>query len=76
MVEKGTIISGNRELTVSLVRVYSYCEIVWIYLVFCVLYVNQSLLIAEIYQHDMVTTSTTNKDHSFMSPYLCIYPRC
>ena len=35
------------------------CEIVWIYLVFCVLYVNQSLLIAEIYQHSITSTTLT-----------------
>ena len=33
-----------------------WCEIVWIYLVFCVLYVNQSWLIAEIYQHFIIST--------------------
>jgi hypothetical protein len=32
---------------------YTSCEIVWIYLVFCVLYVNQSLLTVEIYRHSI-----------------------
>ena len=35
------------------------CEIVWTYLVFSELYVNQSLLIAEIYQHSITTTTLT-----------------
>ena len=35
------------------------CEIVWFYLVFCVLYVNQSLLITEIYQHSITSTTLT-----------------
>ena len=35
------------------------CEIVWIYLVFCVLYVNQFLLIPEIYQHSITSTILT-----------------
>ena len=39
------------------------CEIVWIYLVFCVLYVNQSLLIAEIYQHSVTSTNMVTNHH-------------
>jgi hypothetical protein len=32
---------------------YITCEIVWIYLVFCVVYVNQSLPTVEIYRHSI-----------------------
>ena len=37
----------------------SKLSVVWIYLVFRVLYVNQSLLIAEIYQHFITSTTLT-----------------